>query len=460
MSANLSSSAADPQLSNLEASVADVGQQLYRAALGPVNADRYLNAFARLDATGRLLPSWNWAAAVCPPAWMVFRRLWLELGAYLAGLAVLLLAGWVLLRVGAGLPAPVLAGVLLAGGLLACVLPGLYGDVLVYRQVRRRVAQVVDAAPTISDAVARLERQAATKNWLLAVAAGAALLALAALAALWLAMGDAVLDQGPDRLVHEPVEPAGLAPAAAPLPQPPAPALEPTTERALETAMEPATEPATAPAAGAAAGSSDTEPSAALPATTPAPEAAPPAAPPETAAAPAIAPAALAAVPPGAPPAASAAPPAAAPARSAPPAQPTKDTKDTKAAKATRAGKDTKAAKASRPAPTPEAAKEPSAAPAAQAEAARAGAAEAAATQKRRLYINVGTFANRDNAQRAHAQLLLAGLPSRTQEIRQKSGRRLQRVRVGPFETASEANEAAARVRELGLEGVPAVAAD
>ncbi|UHJ66564.1 SPOR domain-containing protein [Melaminivora jejuensis] len=56
--------------------------------------------------------------------------------------------------------------------------------------------------------------------------------------------------------------------------------------------------------------------------------------------------------------------------------------------------------------------------------------------------------------------MLLAGLPSRTQEIRQKSGRRLQRVRVGPFETASEANEAAARVRELGLEGVPAVAAD
>lgn len=439
MSANLSSSAADPQLSKLEASVADVGQQLYRAALGPLHTERYLNAFKRLDATGRLLPSWNWAAAVCPPAWMVFRRLWLELGAYLAGLAVLLLAGWVLLRVGAGLPAPVLAGVLLAGGLLASVLPGLYGDVLVYRQVRRRIAQVVDAAPTISDAVARLERQAATKNWLLAVAAGAALLALAALAALWLAMGDAVLDPGPDRLVHESVEPAGLAPAAAPLPQPQPPVLEPATEPALEAAPEPATtpapEPTTAPAAEATAEASDTEPLAALPATTPAPQAMPPA---------------LA-------PAPKAVPPAAAPARSAPPAQPTKDTK---AAKAPRAGKDTKAAKASRPAPTPEAAKEPSAAPAAQAEAARAGAAEAAATQKRRLYINVGTFANRDNAQRAHAQLLLAGLPSRTQEIRQKSGRRLQRVRVGPFETASEANEAAARVRELGLEGVPAVAAD
>ena len=49
---------------------------LYRAALGPVNTERYMPVFARLDAVGRTLTSWHWSACFFTLGWMVFRRLW------------------------------------------------------------------------------------------------------------------------------------------------------------------------------------------------------------------------------------------------------------------------------------------------------------------------------------------------------------------------------------------------
>ena len=57
---------------------------LYRAALGPVNAERYLPEFARLDAMGRTLTSWNWAACVFTLGWMVYRQLWSAALVYVA----------------------------------------------------------------------------------------------------------------------------------------------------------------------------------------------------------------------------------------------------------------------------------------------------------------------------------------------------------------------------------------
>lgn len=75
---------------------------------------------------------------------------------------------------------------------------------------------------------------------------------------------------------------------------------------------------------------------------------------------------------------------------------------------------------------------------------------------QRRLYINVGLFADPDNARRAHARLRQAGLPASIEPQVRADGRRLQRVRVGPFTSAAEANVAAARVRALGLDAVAA----
>jgi hypothetical protein len=73
---------------------------------------------------------------------------------------------------------------------------------------------------------------------------------------------------------------------------------------------------------------------------------------------------------------------------------------------------------------------------------------------QRRLYINVGLFADPENARRTHARLRQAGLPSAVEPLVRSDGRRLQRVRVGPFGSAAQANAAAAKVRAMGLEAV------
>lgn len=74
----------------------------------------------------------------------------------------------------------------------------------------------------------------------------------------------------------------------------------------------------------------------------------------------------------------------------------------------------------------------------------------------RRLYINVGLFAEPANAQRTHARLQRAGLPSAVRQVTAADGRQLQRVRVGPFASSTDANAAVARVRALGLDAVAA----
>ena len=87
----------------------------------------------------------------------------------------------------------------------------------------------------------------------------------------------------------------------------------------------------------------------------------------------------------------------------------------------------------------------------------RAGAKGAAVAPARRtLYIHVGIFADPANVQRVRAQLTGAGLPVLVDPLHRPGEQRLQRVRVGPFSSAARANEAAARIRALGLDAVPA----
>ncbi|MBS0611535.1 MAG: SPOR domain-containing protein [Proteobacteria bacterium] len=75
---------------------------------------------------------------------------------------------------------------------------------------------------------------------------------------------------------------------------------------------------------------------------------------------------------------------------------------------------------------------------------------------QRRLYINVGLFADPENARRTHARLRQAGLPCSVEPVTRADGSRLQRVRVGPFGSAAQANAAVAKVRAMGLEAVAA----
>ena len=67
--------------------------------------------------------------------------------------------------------------------------------------------------------------------------------------------------------------------------------------------------------------------------------------------------------------------------------------------------------------------------------------------------INVGLFADEGNARRAHERLKQAGLPATAQVVATPQGART-RVRVGPFAQRAAADEAAQRIRALGLEAV------
>jgi len=74
-----------------------------------------------------------------------------------------------------------------------------------------------------------------------------------------------------------------------------------------------------------------------------------------------------------------------------------------------------------------------------------------APTPKAPYLINVGLFANADNARKATAKLVDAGLPALSQEIPSAKGPRT-RVRVGPFKTRTEADAAAQKIRALKLD--------
>lgn len=70
-----------------------------------------------------------------------------------------------------------------------------------------------------------------------------------------------------------------------------------------------------------------------------------------------------------------------------------------------------------------------------------------------RYGVNVGLFANAVNAKNALNKLEAAGLPTKIDALNMKRGPRT-RIQVGPFTTQTQADEAAGKIRALGLEAV------
>ena len=87
---------------------------------------------------------------------------------------------------------------------------------------------------------------------------------------------------------------------------------------------------------------------------------------------------------------------------------------------------------------------------AASAPSAKVPAKESAKATTKSFYINVGLFGVPENAAKAHAKLLEAGLPSVMKELKSKT--RQIRVRVGPFATAAQAEGAAQKIKSLQLD--------
>lgn len=437
---------------------------LYRAALGPLNADRYLAFFQRQDDTGRNLPGWNAAAAFFTLGWMVFRQLWMPALVYVAALEGVALVAFALGQHWLSLPRPVLGGLALAVFGAACVLPGLYGDAVMHAEMRKKINRALAASPNLAKAAELLARQAPTRRRLAWVVAVHVLLA-AAIVALWLAFPGGTLNAPGTADTSTATAPGASAAPARPAASAAAPEAAPAASAAVGTASEPesgtaagtqtpaseptaaASTPAAPAAAPIAASSAPAAPAPAMAASAAAVAAASAASAPQTAArtpSPAVAdrqgastkrPAASSAAAPAEPPAAK----ASAPAASAPAAPTTPSAAAPRAHHASRPRAPARSTRASTPA---------------------TATAEASATPpapvQRRLYINVGLFGDPANARRAMALLQTVDLTGSQAQVRAAGGRMLTRVRVGPFTSASEANDAARRVLSLGLEAAPA----
>ncbi|APW43361.1 SPOR domain-containing protein [Rhodoferax saidenbachensis] len=374
---------------------------LYRAAIGPVNADYYAPRFAQFEAADHAGASWNSAACLCTLNWMVFRQLWsaalVYVGALVGGALLVFGIGRLVLQFSQETEWGLLAGFVAA----AFLLPGLYGNAIFHAQTRKRMAAALAANTTLPEAVSMLSRQASTRRRFIWLALANLAVVGAAAAAYTLLPNVANLGIVPDQ---------------------PADARNVAVGRTTDAASGPALAASAAAPAASAPVAAASAPVAAASAVTTGPASAP------AAAAAALQAASAPLVVASAPLAAKAATPAI-----TPPAKPV--------ASAPRV--------TTTPAPTP------SAAAAKPAKAQPAPATATVAPKKplaaQRYFINVGLFAEETNARNAHTKLLDAGLVAFTEEMKTPKGKRI-RVRVGPFEAIGDADAAAERIRGLGLD--------
>ena len=409
-----------------------------RLALGPVNTDYYLKVFERFDDTGRTTTTWNWAACLCTLNWMLFRQLWGAALVYVAAAEGLALIVFGVGRSFLHWPVGIELGVLGAFAVLAFAVPGLYGNAILYADIRKRIARALAASRTVPEACALLEKQASSRKRLQVLVLANVVLGLAALIA-YLALSPSdvkPLALEPAVTVAQATAAAQAAPATKPVGALPVPEAEGATTLPMPI-PEVTTEPPPAPAPQA--------PAAALkPAPAPAPVASAPLA---VAQAPSTTAVQKSAEPPAPVPSASSTPsPAAAKASTPKPATPPASTRAPAPAASA-----TATAPARRDAASRAAARTKPKTPAAAASSADTTLPTVGTAQG--YYINVGLFAEEANARKTQARLLNEGLPAFRQELNNSKGRRI-RVRVGPYATRAQADTAAEAIRAMALDAV------
>lgn len=208
----------------------DVTTSLYRAAIGPVGAAYYLPIFTRFEAANHAGISWNTAAALATFPWLVFRQLWAGALAYVGAVVAVVLLVFGIGQLVFHFSDTLTMALSLGFGLAAFVLPGLFGNVLLYTETRKRMGAALAAHADPKDACAQLGGQASTRRRAIALAvACAAFWLLVLLAYLQLSsLGDAgavpqgALDSG-QVVVGRAVD--ATTPASAPLGVASAPAI-------------------------------------------------------------------------------------------------------------------------------------------------------------------------------------------------------------------------------------------
>ena len=425
----------------------DVTTTLYRAAIGPVGSGYYLPIFTRFEAADHAGISWNTAAALSTLNWLAFRQLWAAALAYAGALVTLLLLVFGIGRLVFQLPDALVSALALGFGLAAFVLPGLFGNAVFHTDCRKRMSKALVAHSDIGEARAQLSGQASTrKRAIILAVANVVLAAIAVLAYLQLsALSNlTVMPQGALEAGHVAVgravdlAPAASSPVAKPASAPAMPASTPAPAAVSTSASAPASTPVAALSVA----------SAPLPLVT---ASATPLPLPVQAGASAAQPATSAALAATARPSAPAAVVVAATTTMAmvdtmkqAASKPEPSTKPAPKAKAAEVEKPQKAAPKTKPV-KPE-------------KPAKSGKPEKPAKASTNVsdkpyFINVGLFSVPENAERAHAKLLEAQLPSMLKELSSTKGPQI-RVRVGPFANKKDAQDAVEKIKALQLDAM------
>lgn len=413
-----------PAMLTLDRSDGSVTIDLYRAALGPIHTDYYLKAFTRLDAAGKAGPSWNWSAALLGLNWLLFRQLYTHALAYVGALTAALLLFFGIGRLVFQLSDASQWGLMGVAVLLAIAVPGAMGNAWLYTACNRRIEATLVGAASTEEACTLLAQGASGRKQqgLLATGNLALLAAIAGIVLAWpgsnsLPLNSSKMDQA--RLAAMETVPSGLAaqsvaaaasaaPAASARPAASAAPAMPTALAASAPAVLAASAPATAMAS--------------------APQASPPVAAP-------------------------AAPPVSTPAVTTRSSQGLVQN----AAASTyapappllAASAPVKASTAPAPATAKASAEAPKAKPAKP-----AAAVASSAPPSDKFLINVGLFADANNARNAYTKLKDAGLPALSQPMKSSTGLPRTRVRAGPFDSQAEADAAAEAIRALKLDAV------
>lgn len=424
---------------------------LFRAAIGDISNAYYLPRFTRFEAADRPGLSWNWAAALNTLNWLMFRQLWQAALVYSGSIVALALAlfgiGKLVFQFSQGTQWGLLAA--LVG--LAFVVPGLGGNALYYLATRQRVQNALSKNQTVAEACIQLGQQASRRKGLVVIAVCNIVLLALGVQSYRMFSGFEPLPAGTPIAVNAAPDArnvaSGLAidasganatkasapPASAPFV--PASASVPVAAASAATAIAisaSAAKPAVVASAALASASKPT-------ATASAPAPAMPSVPvPVNTATPATAAASANAAPRVTLPGSAAALPALkASSDKAPQAAPAPVT--LRSAAAASAAREVAAARG-QSAPVP---------PAAGRTTATTDVPPPAAAS--RFVVNVGLFADANNARNALVKLMDAELPVVSKDIRFPKGNRT-RVQVGPFDTLAEADAAADKVRALELE--------
>ena len=433
----------------------DFTTALYRAAIGPIGTAYYLPNFSRFEAAGRAGLGWNWTASLLTLNWLIFRQLWAHALAYVGALTAALLGVFGLGRLAFQMPQEMEVALLLMLGVFAFGIPGLFGNAWFYSHCQARIAQNLAAHTEVPAACTALNAMASKRPRAIGLAVANGLF-IALLVGLYVefsaytpahpmlpttsgvvpaagAMGTSGL-QSASGLVG--AVPAGVAsaPAIVQAITPSAPAISASAPAAapafvasgpLPSASGPArasSAPAATPAGGASVPTLPTLQAVSQPASQPA----------LPAIKPASAPAAITVSKPASAPVVNATTPTKAPVSKA------SEVKTTTATPPAAKSPEAKESTTKVPATKPSVSKSPASVP---------------ATSRDTYLINVGLFAQEQNANAAYAKLMEAGLPATIQPFSTSKGPRI-RVRVGPFASQSQAEASAANVQALGLDAI------